>query len=622
MYVVMKLLPRRLLDRPQSSLSNYICRQCLIRNYPHLSRQLSATAPVLRNHDNERRSQGFQESNDLLDRSRKEGNDEYSKGDEEKEESELLELNTGLGIMRGEPNALPSIAPAPAIDVRHIRQNPGLYEYNCKIRRYHPKSEYPRQIIDLSARMVALQEANRGVREQRNEVKREMAEIAKTTREPKDRLQGEAGAKEDGGHKGENYLVDDNDLGERSPHGKYYANRMEQLIDRAKKLSERVENAEKLEKTIQQHILWLANKLPNLTSDKTPKETARLVGTVDADPKISSIATIESRTRLPSAPGNLGWPSHTEIGSELGIFDFAAAATTSGWGWYYLVNEAAMLEQALIQYALSIGRQRGWKVVSPPSIVYSHIAAACGYEPRDPGGGQQMYKLQKDDNKPGLSLTGTSEIGLAGMKAKQLLQESDLPLKLMGISRCYRAEAGARGIDTKGLYRVHEFTKVELFAWTMPDERSEEAFSAKHHSHSEVLFDEIMDIQCEILKGLGLSFRILEMPASDLGASASRKQDIEVFFPSRLEKNDGWGEVTSTSNCTDYQSRRLETRIKTKALNKRQLWPHTVNGTAMAIPRVLAAILENGWDDQKRAVRIPKILHQYMGGKEYIAKES
>jgi seryl-tRNA synthetase len=295
----------------------------------------------------------------------------------------------------------------------------------------------------------------------------------------------------------------------------------------------------------------------------------------------------------------------------LGLLDFARAATVSGWGWYYLLDQGAQLEQALIQYALAVAAKHGWGRVSPPSLVYSHVASACGFQPRDQNGEQQIYTIAQstadaDRGKPELCLAGTSEIPLAGLKAGTSLEDCDLPMKKVAVSRCYRAEAGARGTDTKGLYRVHEFNKVELFAWTSP-----------HAAATREIFDEMLDIQTEILGSLGLYCRVLEMSSTDLGASASRKCDIEAFFPSRVQKNDGWGEVTSASICTDYQTRRLGTRLKGR---DGLVFPWTVNGTALAVPRVLGAILENGWDEASASVSIPPCLRPWMDGMESIRR--
>lgn len=296
--------------------------------------------------------------------------------------------------------------------------------------------------------------------------------------------------------------------------------------------------------------------------------------------------------------------SHTDVGAELGLLDFTSASTVSGWGWYYLLDDAVLLEQALVNYALTLARERGWRLVSPPSIVYSHIASAAGFRPRDQRGEQQIYALEAAEGKFSHSLAGTAEIPLAGLGANRVFGEEELPLKVVGTGRAYRAEAGARGVDSKGLYRVHEFTKVELFAWAPPNPAS-----------TEKIFDEMLAFQTHLITSLGLYARLLEMPTTDLGASAHRKIDIEVYMPSR-EKKDPWGEVSSLSNCTDYQSRRLNTRAKLKGGARDFAW--TLNGTAVAVPRILIALLEYGYAEG--SVTIPEALRPFMGGQEIIAK--
>jgi seryl-tRNA synthetase len=375
----------------------------------------------------------------------------------------------------------------------------------------------------------------------------------------------------------------------------------EQLLEEGKILKATVSDIEKKESVIMSEIESLAAALPNLTSDETPRGEVPSVAQYILDHPNSD----------PSNSDRI-WRSHVHIGNELGILDFAAAATTSGWGWYFLRQEAPELEDALVKYALSVAKKLGWERVSPPSMIYSHIAGACGFQPRDQNGESQIYNIQQNPDdvgrKPQLSLAGTAEIPLAGMNANSILEEADLPVKCIGVSRCFRAEAGARGVDTKGLYRVHEFTKVEMFAWTIPS-------VSKQYE----VFDEILSIQTTILKSLGLHCRILEMPITDLGASASRKCDIEAFFPSRT-KDEGYGEVTSVSTCTDYQTRRLATRVDLRSRGGKIVFPYTVNGTALAVPRVLAAILENGWDEIRKEVRIPEVLWPYMDGLKVIKR--
>ena len=383
----------------------------------------------------------------------------------------------------------------------------------------------------------------------------------------------------------------------------------------------------------EERIVDLAFRLPNLSKPEVPSSREPLlVEYINEDSRPS----FQVSAQEPKTAGK----SHVDIGTELDILDFVGSSKTSGWGWYFLKNEAAFLEQSLIQYSLSVARKRGWTVMTPPSMVYSHIAAACGFQPRDKNNEEHIYRIRQpaaDSSKPDFVMTGTAEIPFAGMNASTVFKSDQLPLKVIGASRCYRAEAGGRGADTKGLYRVHEFTKVEMFAWTMPEDllspsldesmTGEEARETQDHSiasessglSSNLVFQEMIDIQKEILSSLGLFCRILEMPASDLGASAARKQDIEAYFPSRRLRDQGFGEVTSASQCTDYQTRRLNTRFR--RADSRLDFPHTVNGTALAVPRVLAAILENGWNEDRGTVMIPEVLRPWMGGSVEIGKK-
>lgn len=477
----------------------------------------------------------------------------------------------------------PTKAPKPNVDIKHIRQNPDLYEQNCLDRNYKPQSTYPSRIIELFAQWQTRQREGRSLRERGNLLRRQIANPVSLQHEDE----------ESGSNPTEATGEEDQEM------------TREQLIEEARIIKEKLSSIEKDEARLEAQMTELALAIPNLTRPEAPRGT---------EPRVLSY--INEHPEPAASSSDRVWRSHVHIGSELGLLDFAGAATASGWGWYYLLDEGAQLEQALVSYALAVVTKQGlgWHRVSPPSIVYSHIAAACGFQPRDPNGEQQIYNLSQSAadvqrGVPELCLAGTAEIPLAGMKADALLEEADLPLKHVGVSRSYRAEAGARGVDTKGLYRVHEFTKVEMFAWTPPD----------IDATTEV-FDEMVDLQTEILQGLGLSCRVLEMPTADLGASAARKCDIEAFFPSRRrDGDDGWGEVTSASICIDYQARRLATRLKGSAASGGKMgYPWTVNGTALAVPRVLAALLENGWDEGEMSVAIPECLRPWMDGKDRI----
>ncbi|CAK7202290.1 Serine--tRNA ligase, mitochondrial [Sporothrix eucalyptigena] len=485
-----------------------------------------------------------------------------------------------------------SQGPQPNIDIKHIRQNVELHEENCVRRNYRAMAEYPSRISEIHKQLQTQMKENRSLRESANRARKTMA-AAKESSEEND------------------------------------ADR-EEFLEEARNIKQRLAAAKASEAALHEEIQRLAIALPNLTSDETPDgEEVAVLSYINCDgviPEGSQDAGKPFNESDPSSSTSIvlrttpeKWRSHVDIGTDLGLLDFPAAAAASGWGWYYLLGDGARLEQALIQYALAVAHRHGWQVVSPPSIVRSGIAAACGFQPRDQGGEQQTYAIE---GMP-LSLTATAEIPLAALYADATIDVSpEKPIRRAAVSRCYRAEAGSRGASTKGLYRVHEFTKVEMFAWTSPD-----------LDDATDVYDELVDVQTEILSSLGLPCRVLEMPATDLGASAYRKIDIEAFFPSRCRtlkdgnKSDaydystGWGEVTSASICTDYQTRRLATRTRTgTGASIQSAFPWTLNGTALAVPRIIAAILENGWDEATKTVAIPECLWPWMDGQEKLGK--
>lgn len=289
--------------------------------------------------------------------------------------------------------------------------------------------------------------------------------------------------------------------------------------------------------------------------------------------------------------------SHKEICEKLDIVDFIVGSRVSGSSWYYMKGDGALLEQALIQYGLAKAREHGYIMIVPPSVVHSEIVDACGFKPNDQNGEQQVYNIA-DSN---LSLIGTAEIPLGALHSSSTFpSHQQFPVKYVGISRSYRAEAGARGADTKGLYRVHEFSKVELFHFTTPEKASQE-------------LEEIQKFQISFVEGLGLMAKVLNMPTSDLGAPAMKKYDCEAWMPGR--KN--WGEITSCSNCGDYQSRRLGIKYEDPTSGKQE-YVYTLNGTCVAVPRVIIAIVEQFYDAETHSVIIPQVLRKYMDNKERI----
>jgi seryl-tRNA synthetase len=355
------------------------------------------------------------------------------------------------------------------------------------------------------------------------------------------------------------------------------------LVEQAALLKPDIQALEQEVASIDAQAVQLASVLPNTTHAKTP---------VGNESRVKILGYINEENQY-TAKGKV--LDHVEISSALDLVDFDAAAKTSGHGFYYLKNEAVELEMALTQYALAKAKSAGFTLLRCPDLVRSEFVPACGFQPRDQAG-QQVYEISSADGA--LSLVGTAEIPIAALAVDQIYTPGQLPMRYAAVGRAFRAEAGARGADTRGLYRVHEFTKIELFS-----------FSTAEQSQAE--FDAIIKIQKEIIKELGLCGRVLEMPTEELGASAHRKVDIECWMPTR----NGWGEVTSTSNCTDYQARRLNARYKDQDGMR---FLHTVNGTAIAVPRILVAGLENWY--KHGVVRIPRCLRPFLGGIEDFGK--
>ena len=284
---------------------------------------------------------------------------------------------------------------------------------------------------------------------------------------------------------------------------------------------------------------------------------------------------------------------HLELGKSLGILDFDAGSKVAGSQFYFLYGDGAMLELALTHYVFDKLSKLGFLPVITPDLAKSRYYLGTGYAPK--GDEAQTYTIEGED----LGLIATAEVTLAGSHADEVIPESELPLKYIGYSHCFRQEAGAYGKYSKGLYRVHQFSKTEMFIYCKPED-------------SEKLHEEILKIEEEIYKELELPYRVLEMCTGDLGAMASRKFDVEVWMPGR---ND-YGEVTSTSNCTDYQARNLN--IKYKKKNGETEYPHMLNGTAVVMSRVPVAILEN-FQNEDGSITIPKVLQKWMG-KEKISK--
>lgn len=283
-------------------------------------------------------------------------------------------------------------------------------------------------------------------------------------------------------------------------------------------------------------------------------------------------------------------PDHIEIGQNLDLFDTENAAKTSGSRFYYLKRDLVRLNYAIIMYGLDFGTARGFTVLQPPYMLRREIMESAvdlsAFE-------EAIYKIENED----LYLITTSEHAILGYHYNDLLNESKLPLKYLGISSCFRKEAGAHGRDTKGIFRVHQFDKVEQFIYSKPED------SWKYH-------EELIKNAEDFFKSLELPYRVVNVCAGELGASAAKKYDLEVWLPGQGK----YREAVSCSNCLDWQAERAKIRYKS---GKQSIFVHTLNSTLVATERALIAIMENHLVDRWK-VEIPKVLRPYMGGQEYI----
>lgn len=279
---------------------------------------------------------------------------------------------------------------------------------------------------------------------------------------------------------------------------------------------------------------------------------------------------------------------HLDLMSHHDLVDFENAARVSGNKFYYLRNEGALLELALVNWAMTEAAKAGFTLLSTPDVAREKVVAACGFQPR--GEASQVYRIEESD----LCLVGTAEIPLGGFHADQILDKSQLPIKMAAFSHCFRREVGAAGSITRGLYRVHQFSKVELFVISHPDD-------------SNMIHEELRELEQRMYEALGLHFKVLDMPTADLGNPAYRKYDIEAWMPGRQ----AYGEISSASNCTDYQARRLNIRYRETQGDNRYV--HTLNATACAVPRMIIAILETH-QQKDGSIRIPEVLQAFMGG--------
>ncbi|MEO1495831.1 MAG: serine--tRNA ligase [Planctomycetota bacterium] len=418
------------------------------------------------------------------------------------------------------------------LDTRFVLENADAVQKNCDARGV--KVDVPR--------FVELETQRRGLQQEAEELNRQANAVSKTIGQAKDDTEREA-RKEEG-------------------------RRL-----RAEKETKQVEVDR-----IGAEADAILRSMPNLTHPESP------VGDESASRELR---------RGDVTPPTFAFPvhDHVDLAAQHDLVDFEAGSRVSGHGFYFLKNEAVLLELALQRYALDLLMQDGFTPMTTPDLARGEILQGVGFIPRGPE--TQIYSVENHD----LNLVATAEITLGGLYAGQVLSEDDLPIKLCGISHCFRTEAGAAGRASRGLYRVHQFTKIEMFAFTTPDQ-------------SEDMLNLFLELECELFNGLGLPFRVLDIATGDLGGPAYRKFDLEAWMPGRGAAGE-YGEVTSTSNCTEYQARRLNVRYK-KTGEKGTHFVHTLNGTAIACSRALIAILEN-CQQADGSILVPEVLRPYVG---------
>ncbi|MBU2052725.1 MAG: serine--tRNA ligase [Nanoarchaeota archaeon] len=350
------------------------------------------------------------------------------------------------------------------------------------------------------------------------------------------------------------------------------------LISKAKKIPEKIAKLGDKRKKMEGEILELQTKIPNIMSKNVP------IGKDDSE-------NVEGRVVGKPAKFDFGVKSHVEIAENLGMVDFESSARVAGTGFYYLEGELALLNVALINYARDVMVSKEYRYVETPFMLRNEVIDKV----TDLNDKQQQIYLIEDE--PKMALIGTSEHSLIGRYAGQEVNEKELPIKQTSYSMCFRKEIGAHGIDEKGLFRTHQFNKIEMIVICKPDVKESEKY-----------FQELQDITVEIFEKMEIPVRVLKICSGDLGDLKYEQIDVEAWSPRRK----AYFEVGSCSNLTEAQARKLKisTRIKGERLT-----PHTLNNTAIATSRALVAILENN-QQKDGTVKVPKVLWKYTGFKE------
>jgi seryl-tRNA synthetase len=422
------------------------------------------------------------------------------------------------------------------LDLKFVVANALAVKQNCRNR------NAPADVLDDIDRVVALESERKTLLQAVEEIRRRQNEVAQATGKERDPQKRSA------------------------------------LIDDGKRLKLSVAEEEDRLRRLEAEMNQRLRRIPNLTHPDAP-----IGQTEDASRELRQVGTPRAFDFKPK--------DHVELGKALDLIDFETAGKVSGNGFYFLKNDLVLLDLALQQFALRKLIAAGFIPIVTPDLARNNILEGIGFTPR--GVETQVYSVEDTE----LSLIGTAEITLGGMLADEILDESSLPIKCAGLSHCFRTEAGAAGRASRGLYRVHQFTKVEMFAFSTPES-------------SGAIHAEMLAIEEDLFQSLGIPFRVLDICSGDLGGPAYRKFDLEAWMPGRGDHGE-YGEVTSTSDCTDYQARRLNIRYRPSG-QKGTRFVHTLNGTAVALSRALIVVLEN-YQRSDGLIDVPEVLRPYVG---------
>ncbi len=353
----------------------------------------------------------------------------------------------------------------------------------------------------------------------------------------------------------------------------------EEEIANMRKVGDEIKSLEEKQTTIESEFKDLLLQIPNLTHPDTPiggEEDFKVVYK-NFEPK----------------PFAFSPRDHEELMVKNDLIDFERGAKVAGAKFYFTKNSAVRLNLALLNYGIEVVTKHGYTLLETPDLAKDEILTGVGFNPRGPE--TQVYSIENSD----LSLVGTAEITVGGYHSEEIMDLENGPKKYVAMSHCFRTEGGSYGRTSKGLYRVHQFTKLEMFVFCKPED-------------SEKLHQEILDIEKEIVDGLEIPYQVIDIASGDLGGPAYRKFDIEAWMTMKAGEGTqgGYGEITSTSNCLDYQARRLNIRYR-KAEGQTE-FVHTLNGTAVVLSRFPVAVIEN-YQQEDGTIKVPKVLQKYLG---------